>query len=309
MNNNEGCCWDGGACKKVFGDCIATPETCGTYLLQELGDTSCNPVLLTAGCCWDGGDCEKVVGDCKATYETCPWVSGVGNEYCDDGNNNKGCCWDGGDCSGLGTGVIIGIVATVIILVGCVSSWAFLKYKRRHNHSSAPQPGVVVAYGGPPGRGCPPPAEATSSAAEARRELILRSIIHLKVKSGSKVPAKQAEGDMDLLPPEEILSLRTLTIIPVVPIGTAAEQLNGDADDGVFGSAKDNITVMDDVSSYSPKACPICCKDYVKGDNIAWSKNEQCCHAFHTDCIIEWLMDRDDCPMCRNNYLEETEEA
>jgi hypothetical protein len=91
---------------------------------------------------------------------------------------------------------------------------------------------------------------------------------------------------------------------------------------GVFGNKDDimietlqsirsslNITTADDSFLYSPKACPICCHDYAKGDDIAWSKNEQCCHAFHTDCIIEWLMNHDDCPICRSNYLEETEEA
>ena len=37
--------------------------------------------------------------------------------------------------------------------------------------------------------------------------------------------------------------------------------------------------------------------------DVAWSKNEECCHAFHTDCIVPWLMDHDDCPMCRNDYI------
>jgi hypothetical protein len=60
-------------------------------------------------------------------------------------------------------------------------------------------------------------------------------------------------------------------------------------------------------SAYSVNECPICCEDYARGDDIAWSKNEACCHAYHTDCILEWLMNHDDCPMCRNNYLEETE--
>jgi hypothetical protein len=59
-------------------------------------------------------------------------------------------------------------------------------------------------------------------------------------------------------------------------------------------------------SLYPPKTCPVCCEDYMKGDDIAWSKNEECCHAFHIDCIMEWLMDHDDCPMCRSNYLEYT---
>ena len=58
-----------------------------------------------------------------------------------------------------------------------------------------------------------------------------------------------------------------------------------------------------DESLYSPRSCPICCEDYVKGDDVAWSKNEDCCHAYHTDCIVPWLMDHDDCPMCRCVYV------
>ena len=53
-------------------------------------------------------------------------------------------------------------------------------------------------------------------------------------------------------------------------------------------------------SLYNPKTCPICCEEYEKGDDIAWSKNERCCHAYHTDCILPW---HSDCPMCRNDYL------
>ena len=54
---------------------------------------------------------------------------------------------------------------------------------------------------------------------------------------------------------------------------------------------------------YNPRMCPICCEEYEKGDDIAWSKNEDCVHAFHTDCIVPWLLEHSDCPMCRNDYL------
>ena len=68
-----------------------------------------------------------------------------------------------------------------------------------------------------------------------------------------------------------------------------------------------NIENVDNVDEllYSPRSCPICCEDYVKGDDVAWSKNEDCCHAYHTDCIVPWLMDHDDCPMCRCVYVKE----
>ena len=142
--------------------------------------------------------------------------------------------------------------------------------------------------------------------------------------------APLADEEMDL-PHKEILSLRSLNIILASPIGTTAEQLNGNGDpdeiyndddevgivvapvgdlrwaagannitSGVFGNKNDimietlrsirsslNISIIDESSLYSPKSCPICCDDYAKGDDIAWSKNEQCCHAFHTDCIMQ----------------------
>jgi len=63
----------------------------------------------------------------------------------------------------------------------------------------------------------------------------------------------------------------------------------------------------DDGSSlYSPKTCAICLEPYKVGDEICWSKNEKCPHAFHLDCMTEWLMENDDCPLCRENYLEES---
>ena len=52
-----------------------------------------------------------------------------------------------------------------------------------------------------------------------------------------------------------------------------------------------------------PKVCSICSDEYKYGDDITWSKNEDCVHAFHTDCIVPWLMDHDDCPNCRNDFL------
>jgi len=57
-------------------------------------------------------------------------------------------------------------------------------------------------------------------------------------------------------------------------------------------------------SLYSPKSCPICLEEYKVGDEIAWSKNDQCPHAFHLDCALDWLMDHDECPLCRGDYLQ-----
>jgi len=379
--NTEECCWDGGDCIKVFtgNDCIVTPETCSGADINLLGNGICEignyiyfqNTTYNEGCCWDGGDCLKFFDDsCTANIATCAGnMSYLGDGYCDDywPYNTKGCCWDGNDCSGpKPTGLDMGGVVVIVVFIGALSSvicCVYVRAKRnRNNNTSTPaQPAAA--------------ANAGITAAERRsqrRELILMSIIHKKIKSKSIEPAEEQDIVVDLegaaqteenldLPHEEILSLRSSKIIPDVLGTTTAEQLNGnggisvlagryeddndndDDDDaggtifaivdlrtsagtnssitsGVFGNKDDimietlrsirsslHISIIDDSSLYSPKSCPICCDDYAKGDDIAWSKNEQCCHAFHTDCIIDWLMNHDDCPMCRNNYLEETE--
>ncbi len=53
----------------------------------------------------------------------------------------------------------------------------------------------------------------------------------------------------------------------------------------------------------STRTCPICVEHYRAGDDIAWSYNEECSHTFHRECIVQWLIHHDECPMCRSPYL------
>lgn len=80
----------------------------------------------------------------------------------------------------------------------------------------------------------------------------------------------------------------------------------GKKDDIIVDAPRSITRSILDISIVNGKDSGSSCEDYIKGDDIAWSKNEKCCHAFHIDCIIKWLMDHDDCPMCRSNYLEYT---
>jgi hypothetical protein len=51
--------------------------------------------------------------------------------------------------------------------------------------------------------------------------------------------------------------------------------------------------------------CYLCLLNYVKGDEVAFSKfNDKCNHQFHKDCIVEWLMKRTACPCCKEEYIE-----
>lgn len=49
--------------------------------------------------------------------------------------------------------------------------------------------------------------------------------------------------------------------------------------------------------------CPICLDFYDDGDEMCISKNDKCHHSFHYDCMVGWLIDNDDCPICRAKYI------
>jgi len=54
-------------------------------------------------------------------------------------------------------------------------------------------------------------------------------------------------------------------------------------------------------------ACDICLRLYRPGDIVAWSHNPACDHAYHCDCITDWLMHGNSkgnsCPNCRSDFL------
>ena len=50
--------------------------------------------------------------------------------------------------------------------------------------------------------------------------------------------------------------------------------------------------------------CSICLSDYEVGDLVCWSRNKECTHAFHKDCIVDWLLRNQNCPCCRLPYAE-----
>jgi len=55
-----------------------------------------------------------------------------------------------------------------------------------------------------------------------------------------------------------------------------------------------------------PNCCAVCLSSYSAGDRVDWSSNEACKHAFHEDCILDWLTKNQDgtpCPCCRQEFI------
>jgi hypothetical protein len=75
-------------------------------------------------------------------------------------------------------------------------------------------------------------------------------------------------------------------------------------------SEEDRVTCgmgSDDYESFSEEqaVCAICLSRFQDHQLVCESNNGLCQHVFHKDCMIGWLItkQKDDCPMCRQDYL------
>ncbi|KAG5582859.1 hypothetical protein H5410_053486 [Solanum commersonii] len=70
--------------------------------------------------------------------------------------------------------------------------------------------------------------------------------------------------------------------------------------------AKDEIdTEVVEVAEVESDICSICLSVYEHEENIGAL---QCGHEYHTDCIKQWLLKKNDCPMCRASVLPSHEQ-
>lgn len=52
--------------------------------------------------------------------------------------------------------------------------------------------------------------------------------------------------------------------------------------------------------------CYICLGPFEDTDMVAVSNNSKCTHFYHEECISNWLVKKDGCPVCRRDYLTDT---
>ena len=50
--------------------------------------------------------------------------------------------------------------------------------------------------------------------------------------------------------------------------------------------------------------CCICLERYEPGQTICSAATDECKHVFHEDCMMHWFQDKDTCPICRTNFIE-----
>jgi hypothetical protein len=113
-----------------------------------------------------------------------------------------------------------------------------------------------------------------------------------------------------------------------LPVNSSNEIMVGDRDVEAALSSSSSAAVMNSVSegySYDSgtkeleqihvhdhhedqhpphgSTCDICLLTYEQGDIVAWSRNVDCPHYFHEDCITDWLHRKPTCCSCRRDYV------
>jgi len=56
-----------------------------------------------------------------------------------------------------------------------------------------------------------------------------------------------------------------------------------------------------------PNCCAVCLSGYRVGDIVTWSSNPECIHAFHRECVVDWLIKMQPetpCPCCRQEFTD-----
>lgn len=66
-------------------------------------------------------------------------------------------------------------------------------------------------------------------------------------------------------------------------------------------SSSDNLPYLDNEGT---RSCTICLEDYVRDEEFAITN--ECKHVFHSECILRWLEQHNECPICRKQVVNST---
>ena len=107
-------------------------------------------------------------------------------------------------------------------------------------------------------------------------------------------------------PQDQVKLMSSNTVSPSQPLSSELsppEQYKHPSSTEENNDNYSNISILEKSGIPNSDTCAICLLEYEKGDEICWSHHKKCFHAFHFDCMTEWLLRHNECPCCRNDYL------
>lgn len=116
---------------------------------------------------------------------------------------------------------------------------------------------------------------------------------HVATVSADQTKGDDAVNDSSVQHPQNSFQRQKSNIL-IPGNDESSEDCDDDSDDDC-SVAPNNNTVA--------KKCQICLIKFRVGDQIGWSPNPNCIHTFHMECLEAWLMEKDQCPLCRHPYL------
>lgn len=103
------------------------------------------------------------------------------------------------------------------------------------------------------------------------------------------------------------------TSIPFADEGSIKGSKNTNNDDDASSRSSMNgclrlaVTTNDGFDRTVPNCCAVCLESYDVGDHVVWSTNKSCHHAFHEECVTDWLVKMQGdhpCPCCRQVFID-----
>lgn len=157
--------------------------------------------------------------------------------------------------------------------------------------------------------------EMTRQEKEERIILVLSSVLQRRVIYEMDSKKDNAMGRNESSLGTILKSALKMTSSQHEDIDDTSKHVECEAEDDEFPNKQDIVVSDESITTKLPQkakeeydskvCCSICLEKYTVGDEISYSKNPKCDHAFHTECISLWCIKHSLCPLCRNDFVYE----
>jgi Ring finger domain len=117
--------------------------------------------------------------------------------------------------------------------------------------------------------------------------------------------------DMVDQPKDLVVEPKDLAVEPEDLVVEPDDDHEGESDDGIVDVCETGYLMLRSPRLCRPRPVPNCCAiclaPYEKDEEVVWSSNRLCKHAFHLDCMMDWLIksfDGTPCPCCRQDFTD-----